>query len=112
MDKAPVSKTDMAERLWGFESLTLRSRAVACAHARGALSEGWQSGLSHRGANAKSPRAPEVRILHPPLRCWMFFRALRRSDNSIGRVPVFQTGCRGFDPHSLHWMTLCERKPW
>jgi hypothetical protein len=20
----------------------------------------------------------------------------------LGRVPVFQTGCRGFDPHSLH----------
>ena len=29
-------------------------------------------------------------------------RMVCRSGNSIGRVPVFQTGCRGFDPHSLH----------
>ena len=27
----------------------------------------------------------------------------RRSGNSDGRVPVFQTGWRGFDPHPLHW---------
>jgi hypothetical protein len=26
-----------------------------------------------------------------------------RSGNSIGRVPVFQTGCCGFDPHPLHF---------
>ena len=25
-----------------------------------------------------------------------------RSGNSGGRVPVFQTGWRGFDPHPLH----------
>ena len=36
MDKAPVSKTDMAERLWGFESLTLRSRAPSRARMRAA----------------------------------------------------------------------------
>ena len=29
-------------------------------------------------------------------------RRISRSGNSDGRVPVFQTGCRGFEAHPLH----------
>src|SRR5438874_2259603 len=107
--KAPVSKTDTAERLWGFESLTLRLQARYLA----ALPEGWQSGRMHRGANAEDQMVSEVRILHPPLRS-IVVRSTARSDNSIGRVPVFQTGCRGFDPHSLHLKCAKAQKstPW
>ena len=28
-----------------------------------------------------------------------------RSGNSVGRVPVFQTGWRGFEAHPLHGMS-------
>lgn len=54
---APVLKTGEGSNpvLRGFES-----------HPR--LSAGWVSGLNRLGANEKGPKkAPQVRILHPPL---------------------------------------------
>jgi hypothetical protein len=54
------------ERFWGFESLTLLWSEHESRREEEKTSEGWRSGLTHRGANAGSIRASKVRILHPP----------------------------------------------
>ena len=52
-----------------------------------------------RSAKAEAPGSIPGRRIS----CGAGFRACTsRSGNSDGRVPVFQTGCRGFEAHPLH----------
>ena len=107
---------------WRFESSTLRSLGLADAAIAQRQSSRLSTGRSRvlfplaalrterLGFSSKVEQRPEepqvlVRFQEPTWKkCRTPDAKTRcRSGNSAGRVPVFQAGCRGFDPHPLHW---------